>query len=447
VTDLLDIADRIVALAGGDEQLEAYVARSTDTDVRVYEGEVEQLAVADSQGVGVRIVRDGRQGFAYCGTFDADALAETVAEARDNAAFGEPDPAAGVAVPDGVEPVELDLWRPGLAAVATADKVALALELERATRAADPRITGIESCDYADSLGESAVVTTTGIRRSSRATGAELVAYSRAADGDDTQTGFGFSLGRDFGDLDVAVAARDAAERAVRMLGATQPATQRLTVVLDPWVTAQLVGIVAGTLSAEEVVKSRSLFAGREGELVASPLITLVEDPTDARSWGADPTDAEGLASRPVPLVSAGVLGGFVHNTWTARRLGTQSTGSAVRGGFKSTPGAGCRAVALTPGPQDAAALIAGVDDGILVQEVSGLHSGVNPVSGDFSTGAEGLRIRGGSLAEPLREFTIASTLQRLLADVVAVGADLTWLPMTAAGVTLVVGDVSVSGS
>src|SRR5690606_6454240 len=117
-----------------------------------------------SMGVGVRVVRDGRQGFAYCGTFDHAALAETVAEARDNAAFGEPDEAAGLAEPDGVEPVELDLWRPGLAQVATADKVALAVELERAVLAADPRITGVESCDYADSLGEAAIATTTGIR-------------------------------------------------------------------------------------------------------------------------------------------------------------------------------------------------------------------------------------------------------------------------------------------
>jgi PmbA protein len=447
VTDLLDVADRLVAMAGGDEQLEAYVARSTDTQVRIYEGEVEQLAVADTQGVGVRIVRDGRQGFAYCGSFDPAALAETVSEARDNATFAEPDEAAGLAEPDGVEPVELDLWRPGLASVPTADKIALAVELERAVLAADPRISGVESCDYADGLGETAVATTTGIRRTSRATAAELVVYSLAADGDETQTGFGFSLGRSFDDLDVSAAARDAADRAVRMLGATKPRSERVTVVLDPWVTAQLLGIVAGTLGAEEVIKSRSLFAGREGEQVASPLVTLVEDPTDARSWGAGPHDAEGLATRRVPLIAAGVLNGFVQSSWTARRLGTASTGSAVRGGFKSTPTAGCRAVAVTPGPTDPAALLAGVADGVRVQEVSGLHSGVNPVSGDFSTGAEGLRIRGGEVAEPLREFTIASTLQRLLHDVEAVGSDITWLPMSAAGVTLVVGDVAVSGA
>ena len=445
--DLLDVADRIVARAEGGEELEAYVGRSSDTQVRVYGGEVEQLAVADSQGVGVRVVRDGRQGFAYCGTFDADALAETVAEARDNAAFAEPDPAAGLPTPDGVDPVDLDLWRPSLADVPTADKVALALELERAVLAADARVTGIESCDYADSRAEAAIVTTTGIRRTSRETGCELVAYSLAADGDETQTGFGFSLGRAFDELDVEVAARDAADRAVRMLGATKPPSGRLTIVLDPWVTAQLVGIVAGTLGAEEVVKGRSLFADRVGEQVASPLLTVVEDPTDPRSWGATPVDAEGLATRRVPLIDEGVLQGFVHSTWTARRMGTASTGSAVRGGFKSTPGAGCRAVAPAPGTAAAADLIAGVDDGVLVQEVSGLHSGVNPVSGDLSTGAEGLRIRRGRVAEPLREFTIASTLQRLLHDIQAVGADLTWLPMSAAGVTLVIADVAVSGA
>lgn len=445
--DLLDVADRVVAQARDGEQLEAYVGRSTDTQVRVYQGEVEQLAVADSLGVGVRIVHEGRQGFAYCGTFDAGALAETVTEARDNAAFAEPDEAAGLPEPDGVEPAELDLWRPGLSEVPTDRKVALAIELERALLAADSRITGVESCDYGDSLSEAAVVTTTGIRRTSRATGCELVAYSLAGDGEETQTGFGFSLGRDFDELDVGAAAGDAADRALRLLGATQPPSERLTVVLDPWVTAQLIGIVAGTLGAEEVIKARSLFAGREGEQVAAPFVTLVEDPTDARSWGASPVDDEGLATRRVPLIEDGVLRGFVHSTWTGRRMGTPSTGSAVRGGFKSTPTAGCRAVTLTPGDRDAAALLATIDDGVLVQEVSGLHSGVNPVSGDFSTGAQGLRIRGGALAEPLREFTIASTIQRLLLDLVAVGSDLTWLPMSAAGMTLVVGDVAVSGA
>ncbi|MDE0195625.1 MAG: metallopeptidase TldD-related protein, partial [bacterium] len=156
-------------------------------------------------------------------------------------------------------------------------------------------------------------------------------------------------------------------------------------------------------------------------------------------------TDGEGLATRRNELMTAGVLQKFIHNSYTGRRSGTASTGSAVRG-YAGTPGVGCMALVATPGDATPDELVAGIDDGVLVQGVTGLHSGVNPVSGDFSTGAEGLRIRHGELAEPIREFTVASTLQRMLLDLVAVGNDLTRLPMTAAGVTLVVGDVTVSG-
>lgn len=444
--DLFDVADVVLEGTEGDEQVEAYVARSRDTQVRAYEGEVEQLSVAESLGVGVRVVRDGRQGFAYCGTFDPAAVRDALTEARDNAAFAEPDEWAGLAGPDGVDPPQLDLWRDDLLSVPTERKVALAVELESAIRAADPRVTGVESSDFADTAAEMVVATTTGIRQAAQHTGCELVGYSLAGEGDETQTGFGFSVGRSIDDLDIDVAARDAVERATRMLGAVKPPSEKLTVVLDPWVSAQLLGIVAGTLSAEEVVKGRSLFADRVGESVAGPIFTLVEDPTDPRAWGAGPVDDEGLASRRVPLIEGGVLGGFVQSSWTARRMGTTSTGSAVRGGFKTTPGASCRAVTLTAGEASPEDLVGGLDHGVLVQEVSGLHSGVNPISGDLSTGAQGLRIRDGALAEPLREFTIASTLQKLLQDVVAIGNDLTWLPIGAVGLTLVIRDVAISG-
>jgi PmbA protein len=217
--------------------------------------------------------------------------------------------------------------------------------------------------------------------------------------------------------------------------------------VLDPWVTAQLLGIIGGTLSGESVLKGRSPFADRVGDEVASPLVTFVDDPTNPLAFTATAVDGEGLATRRTPLIVAGVLQGFVHNSYTARRSGTTSTGSASRGSHKSTPGVACRAVTLAPGSKSQAELVAAVGEGVLIQDVSGLHSGVNAVSGDFSTGAEGLRISGGALGEPLREFTIASTLQRMLKDIVAVGADVEWLPMSAAGVSLVVRDVTVSGT
>lgn len=446
VEELLALGDRVVAMAREGEQVEAVIVRETETEIKVYEGEVESLSSARAQGVGVRVVVDHRQGFAYAGSLDDEVVAETLAEARDNAAFGTPDEYLGLAEPDGVAPTELDLWREPLTVFPTDGKVALALELERAVRAADPRISGIESAEYVDSMAESAVVTTTGIRRGGRDTSCYVATYALASDRGETQTGFGFSVGREPAELDVARAAADAARRATRMLGATKPPSERLTVVLDPWVTAQLLAIVAHTLNGEAVLKGRSLFADRLGDTVAAPCVTLVDDPTDPAAFTATELDGEGLATRRNVLVEDGVLRTFVHNAYTARRAGTRSTGSAVRG-FRTTPGVGCMATSLRPGVRSQAELVAEVGEGVLVQEVSGLHSGVNPVSGDVSTGAEGLRIRGGEPAEPIREFTIASTLQRMLLEVRDVGADLEWLPMSAAGVSLVIGDVTVSGA
>lgn len=443
--ELLALADRVIGWARDGEEVEVVVGRSTETEVRVYEGDIESLSSAGTAGVGVRVITGHRQGFAYAGTLDENVLGEVLAEARDNATFATEDEFLGLAEPDGVPVPELDLYRASLESVPTEDKVALALELEASVRAADDRITGVESAEYGDAIGEGVVVTTTGIRSTGRESACYVGAYPLAKQGDETKTGFGFSVGREPADLDVGSAAADAARRATRLLGATKPNGGRMTVVFDPFVTAQFLGIIAGTMNGEAVNKGRSLFAGRLGEAIANPIVTLVDDPTDPRAYRATEADGEGLATRRNVLIDGGELQMFLHNTYSARRAGAASTGSAVRG-FKSTPGVGARAVQLAPGSKDQAALLAEVGDGILVSSVSGLHSGVNPVSGDFSTGAEGLRISGGALGAPLKEFTVASTLQRMLLDVAAIGNDVEWLPMGAAGVSLVIGDVSVSG-
>jgi PmbA protein len=414
--------------------------------VRVYEGEVEHFTSAQSEGVGIRVIRDGRVGFAYAGTLEPDAVEEVLAEARDNVAFGTPDPYAGLAEPDGVAVVQQDLWRDELLTTPTARKIGLAKELERLTLAADSRVR-IEEADYADVQAEGAVATSTGIAASGRETGAYLTVSTLAEDGDITHTGFGFTVGRSPADLDPDKAAREAAERATRLIGAIKPATAKVTVVLDPFVSAQLIGIVGSTLNGESVLKGRSLFANRVGEDVASGAITLIDDPTNPLAYTASEIDGEGLATRPNVLIEDGVLLRFVHSTYSARRSGEAPTANATRGGFKSTPGCGCLALSLVPGTRSQADLVADVDDGVLIQQVSGLHSGVNPVSGDFSTGASGLLIRDGQLSQPVREFTIASTLQKMLKDVAEVGGDIDWLPMGAAGVSLVIRDVTMSGS
>lgn len=444
--ELIDLAQRVAAQARPGEQVEAYVSWHRDTDIRVYEGDIEQLSSAETAGIGVRVIVGSRQGFAYVGALDEASGAEALTEARDNASFATPDEHVGLAVPDGVVPADLDLWAPGAAALGTAEKVALALELERLVRAGDARVRQVTSSDYGDAQGESAIATSTGIAATSRRTNCYVSASALAGQGDETQSGTGYSVGREPGDLDVSAAARDAVERATRLLGARKARSGRVTVVLDRRVTATLLAILSGTLSGEDVAKGRSLFAGRLGEDVAVPEFTLVEDPTNPLAYGASTIDAEGLACRRTPLVGAGRLGAYLYDTYSARLAGAASTASAVRGGFKTAPGVGARALSVDPGTMDQDAIVAAVGDGLLVQSITGVHSGVNPVSGDFSVGAEGLLIRGGALAAPVREVTIASTIQRMLLSILHIGGDVEWLPSNAAGVTLAISDVALSG-
>jgi PmbA protein len=442
--ELQDLADRIVAQAKSGEQIEAYVSRGGETSIRVYEGEVEHFVSAQSQSVGIRVIRDGRTGYAYAGTLDESVLHEVLAEARDNVQFGTPDEYAGLATPDGVPVVKQELWSDALAAFPTEQKIALAKELESLTLAADARVRCDDS-NYDDGYGETAFATTTGIRAYGRENGCYVSVGTLADDGDETQTGFGFSVGRSPAEFDLPRAAREAADRATRLLGATKPQSKRTTVVLDPYVTAQFLRVLSSSFSGENVQKGRSFFADRLGEPVANPIITLIDDPTNPLAYSATELDGEGLAARRNVLIESGVLKTFLHSSYSARRGKTVSTGNAVRSG--GTPGVSCLAMQLAPGTATQDELIEAVDDGVLVQMVQGLHSGVNPVSGDFSTGASGLAIANGKVGAPVREFTIASTLQKMLLDVVAVGGDVEWLPMSATGVSLVIRDVTVSGS
>lgn len=446
MSELLDIARRIADRAKPGEQIEAFVARGVTTSVKAYEGEVESLTSAQSQGVGIRVIHARRQGFAHCGTLDEKVVLDTLADARDNTSFGEQDEWFGLAEPDGVSPPVLELGSRELPHFPTEKKVDLALEIERQVKGLDPRVTGVRVASYGDSNGEAAVATSTGIASRASDAGCHVSVSALAVDGGETKIGGSIDAAREPSELRFDRVAREAVQRAVQLFGATKAPSSKVAIVLEPRFAATVLGIVGGTLTGERVLKGRSPFADRVGELIASPLLTLVDDPTDQRSLAADVFDGEGLATRRNRLIEHGRLGGFLQNSYSGRRSGTQSTGSAVRG-YRSTPGVGMQALAVSRGEGTMEELIASVDHGFFVQGLTGLHSGVNAVSGDFSVGAEGLMIRKGALAEPVREVTIASTLQRMLLDIRAVGADIEWLPGGSAVPTIVIADVSLGGA
>jgi len=443
--ELAQLAQQVCEQAQRTEQIEVCVSTGRSTTVRAYNGDVESLRSGHSAAIGVRVVEDGRQGFASAGSLDADVVADTLAAARSNMRFGEPDPHQGLAEPDDVAPPGLDLSDPAVLGVSDADKIAVAIDLERRCLAADPRISGVRVAAWSDGWSQSALASSTGICVQSEHGSCSVGAQPLATDGDETQIGYAGDAAWRPDELDIDRVVTESTSQATGQLGATKPPSERVTVVLAPPVAAAFIGVVASVLAADSVPKGRSPFADRVGEQIADERLHLVDDPTDPTTLGAANFDGEGLAARRNALISAGVLSGFLHNAYTARRSDTASTGSAVRG-TRSIPGVGTHAPVVATGDIAAGDLHASVGDGVLVRGVSGLHSGVNPTSGDFSVGAWGHRIAGGQLAEPFREATIASTLQRMLLGICGVGATAEPLAGGMSMPPLVVADIALSG-
>jgi PmbA protein len=444
--ELERIAERLAGEAQGDEGVEAYAEQVTETSVSAYQGEVERLTSASSNGVGVRVVRAGRLGYAYTADLSDHGLRECLDEARANLEVSGEDPGNVLPGADAYEHLD-GIFDLRLTETPPERKVALALDLEARTRAADARVSQVESAGYGDAVGQVAIASSTGVLGSYAVTHAYCYSVALATEGGQSQVGYGVDARRALDDLDPGPVAEEAARRAVRMLGAVKPPTRTVPVVFDRQVAPSLLGVLLSGLSAEAVQKQRSLFADKLGERVGATGLQLVDDGRLVDGPGAAPFDGEGVPTRRTVLIDGGVLRCFLHNTATAARGKTTSTGNASRGSFKSTPGVAPHNVYLAPGDADQAGLLARAGEGLLVQDVSGVHSGANPVTGDFSVGVSGLLFRDGELAEPVREATVAAHLLDILKGIVAVGSDLRFTTGSIGGASLLVGQMTVAGA
>jgi len=445
-SELRNVVQRLAAESANGEGLEAYAEQTTETEVEAFEGRVERLTSASSSGVGVRVVRDGRLGYAYTADLSDEGLRECLAEARANLDVSSEDPGNVLPGAEAYEALE-GIFDSRQVEVSAERKVSLALDLEARTQAADPRVTKVEAARYGDVIGQVAIASSNGISGAYSLTQAYCYAVALAGRDGESQMAYAVDSGRCLDDLRIDPVAAEAAERAVRLLGASKPKTRTVPVLFDRQVAPSLIGVLLSGLSAEEVQKGRSLFADKLGERVGAPGLRLVDDGRLLDGPGAAPFDGEGVPTRRNVLIDNGVLSGFLHNTATAARGGATSTGNASRGSFKTTPAVSAHNVFFQPGDKDQAALLAQAGEGLLVQEVSGVHSGANPITGDFSVGVSGLWFRGGELAEPVREATVAAHLLDILTGIVAVGSDLRFTTGSIGGSSLLIGQMTVAGS
>jgi len=448
---LIDLAKQAVeaALAAGAGDAEAYAAQESGREVRVHDGEVESLTAATQRGIGMRAWIGGRVGYAFGTDISEPGVAAIAARAAEAVRVADEDEFAAPPSPDGVAAAIEGLTDSSVTEWTTERVAELALAVERAAIDADSRIAGVEQAVYAESADRVAIASSTGVEGEFEASSCYAYLQALAEGEGGRETGLGFGLARGPAGLDPAAIGREGAERAVAMIGAGKPTSHSCPVVLDPTVAASFVGLIGGTLGADAVQRGRSPFVERLGEEVAGEALVLHDDGLHPGGLASAPFDGEGVPCRRTALIEGGRLRTYLYDTYTARRGGAASTASAGRGGYRAQPSVSPSNLVVAPGSLTLEELLREAGDGVYVTDVAGLHSGVNPVSGVFSVGASGREIAGGELADPVREFTIASDLVSMLRAVRAAGAEARWVPFGGSVSTppLLIGEMTVSGS
>ena len=425
------------------DHAEAFFDREEELSIEVRDGKVENLKIARDAGLGVRVIQGDRLGYAYTTDLTRGNMVDTLETALANARAASEDPYYTLPEPAKDYP-ELDLIDTHLDEVSLEEKIELARQIEKCGRSFDPLVCLTQQVSYEDVRFEIAIANTEGVSLTSQGSFCGGVAAFVAGKDGDMQTGFSVDFVRKLKELDVEALGKEAASKAVRMLGAQRLTTKRVPVVMDSYVVASFLGMLASALSAEAVQKGRSLFAGKVGEGVASREVNIADDGASPGGILSAPFDGEGVPTQHTALVDDGVLQGFLHNSYTAAKDGVSSTGNGVRGSFQSPPQLGSTNFYLSPGRRTKEEIIRETGEGFYLTEVMGMHT-ANPISGDFSLGAAGIWIHNGELTTPVRGMVIAGNILELLERVDAVGSDLRFFASKGAP-TIRVANLTVSG-
>ena len=428
-------------LGGGTSELYTRRARVRRYDAR--EGRIDSISLSDTLSLSVRVFRNGRNGFSYGFGEDGETVRRMVEAAVFCADACDPDEGHRLPPREGAAP-RPELCDPGAGKVEDRELAGFACGLERRTLSRDPRLKRVRSASLRETVAEECFRNSAGGEGIRRESSYWAVVDAVAEEGSEGQTGYGFGFSRGFRDLSLEEVAGESARNALRMLGSRPLRTGRYAAVLENGVAADLLEVFAPSFLASSVVKGKSMLAGKTGQRIASAGVTIEDDPFDPGGSAAAEFDGEGSACRRNLLIGEGELKGFLADSFWGEKMGTGSTGSCRRASAKVPPAAGVSNLRLSPGGVSPEGILRELGEGVVLTELLGIHT-ADPVSGDFSVGAAGIRFEGGEMREPVRGFAVSGNVLSLLSDVAIVGSDFRWFGSTGAP-SLAVSGIEIGG-
>ena len=427
-TDLKSLASDIVrrATAAGASAAECVVREGDEFSTVVRLGQVETLKEAGSRSIGVRVFFGQRAASTYSSDFSKEGIERMLNSALALAKITSEDPYAGIpeASQLGHLTTNLNLYHEDVYSLPGPDRIDYARRCEKAALDTDPRLKNSDGGSFDAATGRKVLANSHGFvgeyRRSYCSVAAVPIAHDDAGH---MQRDYWYSVSRSLAKLDSAeTVGKEAARRTLRRLGARKVKTTKVPVVFDPMVATSMLEHIFEGVNGDSVYRGASFLAGRLGQKIASENVTIIDDGTMPGGFGTTPFDGEGIPTRRTVVIESGVLKSYLLNTYTAKKLGLETTANASRG-LAGTPGIGPGNYFLQPGMRTPELLIGDIREGLYVTEFLGM--GVNLVTGDYSRGASGLWIVNGELAYPVEEITVAGNLKDIFLNISEVASNL----------------------
>ncbi|MBR4039009.1 MAG: TldD/PmbA family protein [Clostridia bacterium] len=406
------------AQAAGISPAETTLSMSESFSVRVREGKMEDYKVCDHFRLTLRGRWQGRIGTASTQAVDEESLVMLIQGVKESAELIETDEQDDILPPDAHYSAVCN-YSEDVNAVSAEDKIALAMRIDARLSAQDARIKP-DACVVSSASETYALCNTLGLDLSHCSN--MIYAYASCLAKEDGQAATGFKLlwGYSMEDVDAIQIADGCIADALEKLGAGRLTSGARSAVIRGSAMADLLSTFSGVFSADNAQKGMSLLAGREGETIASACVTLTDDPLMPWGLSSCPFDREGAATISKNVIERGTLTTLLHNRKTAKKAGVSTTGNAAGSGRVAPSN-----FYIRPGSASQQALLESMENGLLITELSGLHAGANPISGDFSLLARGFEIAGGKPVRAVEQFTVAGNFFSLLQDITAVADDL----------------------
>ena len=433
------------AIDAGFNECEVYYSDGESISISVYEGEVEKYNLSKSFGLSFRGKINGKMGYSFTEILDESAIDMLINSAKNSANLIENDDVQFIYEGDEIYS-KVKTYSKELENIDPGEMIDLAIDLEKEAKSYSDKVVNINGCKISYSSSNYGIYNTKGLELSIK--GNILTSYVVPVVEDESgkNDGVGYVVASSIDEVNPKIIAKEGVEEALSKLGGKSIPSGSYKTIMYNEAMVQLLETFASTFSGDAAQKGLSLLKGKEGEMVASPIVTIIDDPLMDDGLSSAPFDDEGVATFTKGLISNGKLITLLHNLKTAHKQGVKTTGNGFKSSYASSVGVSESNLYLQKGSMSLDDLMKEINEGVIITDLAGLHSGANTVSGDFSLAAKGFYVENGKKSFPVEQITVAGNYFDLLKNITAIGNDLKFPMSNVGSPSVIVEGLSIAG-